>query len=490
MPGVLFENKETNMQTTPLEEFQKISAVPRRSYHNEKIVAYCLEHAKEMGFETYYDEENVNVLIRRPACPGKEDHPGIVLQGHLDMVAQTDEGIEHDWDNDGLELILDGDTLTANGTTLGADNGVAAALSFALLADETLQNPPLEVLLTTNEEVGMDSVKEADLSYLKGDYLFNLDGGGEGDFVTGCCGGRTLKVWIPEEKEAAKGDVYTITVSGLTGGHSGLEIGTERANALKVLGQVFFDLSEKFDFRICDITAEGKENAISKEVKAEVVFSEEGALQEIEAVLKEIEVKLLKIFRLTDPGLFIKIEKKEDSEGALQFTKERTKDLWNLLMLLPFGVLHQDQSLDGNIETSCNLGLIEKGEKGYGIVASIRSSVSERGKEIEDQVKALAALCNAEVDGDGKNYPAWLPDASSPLIPLFGDMYRKMYGKEPKIGPVHAGLECGYILSNSNLMAAISTGPNIEGEHTTKESLSIGSLNRTYDFIKAVIESV
>ena len=238
------------MRTTALEEFKKISAVPRRSYYNEKIVAFCLEHAKELGLETYYDEKNMNVLIRRPAAKGKEDHPGIVLQGHLDMVEQTDPDIQHDWDNDGLELVIDGDTLSANGTTLGADNGVAAAIAFALLQDETLQNPPLEVLLTTNEEVGMDSVKDADLSYLKGKYLFNLDGGEEGCFVTGCCGGQTLKISIPEEREDVSGSAYTLTVTGLNGGHSGIEIGTERANAIKLLGQLLFDLSKKYNVYI------------------------------------------------------------------------------------------------------------------------------------------------------------------------------------------------------------------------------------------------
>ncbi len=481
------------MKTTPLEEFKRISAVPRRSDHNEKIVAYCLERGKELGLETYYDEKNMNVLIRKPAVPGKEDHPGIVLQGHLDMVEQTNPGIEHDWDNEGLELIIDGDTVTANGTTLGADDGVAPAISFALLSDESLENPPLEVFLTTNEEVGMDSVKDADLSYLKGDYLFNLDSGEEGVFVTGCCGGRLLKVWVPEEREEMDGSAYTLTVSGLNGGHSGIEIGTERANAIKVLGQVFYDLSKKYDFRITDVTAEGKDNAISKEASADLVVLDEHYATDMAALVKESEEKLRQTFRLTDPDLSISVKTRGNctvKADTNSLTKERTTALWNLMMLLPFGVLHHDQALDGNIETSCNLGLIEKGEKGYGINVSIRSSVTERGQEVEDTVHSIAALCKAEVEAAGKAYPAWLPDPSSPLIPLFKEMFKKMYGKDASVGPVHAGLECGYILSNSNLKAAIATGPEIRDEHTTKESLSISSLNRTYDFMKALIENV
>lgn len=478
------------MKTTALEEFKKISAVPRRSYHNEKIVAYCLEHAKELGFETYYDEKHVNVLIRRPAASGKEDRPGIVLQGHLDMVEQTDAGVTHDWDNDGLELVFDGDTLTANGTTLGADNGVAAAIAFALLQDETLENPPLEVLLTTNEEVGMDSVKDADLSYLQGKYLFNLDGGGEGCFVTGCCGGQTLKIRIPEEKEEVSGSAYTLTVTGLNGGHSGMEIGTERANALKVLGQLFFDLSKKYELYITDIRANGKDNAICKEACADIIIKDADKAEEPEMLIKESEKKIRRVFRLTDPDLSVQLAAKGPVENLLSYTKEQSRKLTVLLQNLPFGVLHHDQSMDGSIETSCNLGLVEKDEKGNAIIASIRSSVAERIKEVADRISSLAVLCGGSAESDGKAYPAWLPDPDSPLIPLFSNKYREMYGKEALVGPVHAGLECGYILANSNLEAAISAGPDIADEHTTKESLSIGSLERTFEFIKAVIESV
>lgn len=478
------------MKTTALEEFKKISAVPRRSYYNEKIVSYCLEHAKELGFETYYDEKNVNVLIRRPAAKGKENHPGIVLQGHLDMVEQTDPGIEHDWDNDGLELIIEGDTLSANGTTLGADNGVAAAIAFALLQDETLQNPPLEVLLTTNEEVGMDSVKDADLSYLQGKYLFNIDGGEEGCFVTGCCGGQTLKISIPEEREAVSGSVYTVTVTGLNGGHSGIEIGTERANAIKLLGQLLFDLYGKFNVYIADIKAEGKDNAISKEACCDIIIQDTHDAAALNSLLAESEKKLQKIFRMTDTGLKVTLDFKGNTENCNAYTLEQSKKIAALLQNLPFGVLHHDQSMDGNIETSCNLGLIEKDGQQNAIIASIRSSVAERITEVADSIRALASLCGASVEGDGKAYPAWLPDPSSPLIPLFKNKYKEMYGKEAFAGPIHAGLECGYILLNSNLEAAISTGPDISNEHTTKESLSIGSLERTCEFIKAVIESV
>lgn len=493
------------MNTTALAEFKKLSAVPRRSDHCEKIIDYCLARAKELGLETYFDEKNLNVLVRKKAACGKENRPGVILQGHLDMVAQQDAGVVHDWENDGLELIEEGDFITANGTTLGADNGSAIALAFALMADESLQNPPLEALFTTNEEVGMDSVKDADLHFLQGEYLFNLDGGGEGSFVTGCCGGHTVCVWTDAKKEAANGAAYRLTVTGLNGGHSGIEIGTERANALKIMGKVLYETGKTFAYRIVDLTAEGKDNAISKEAVCEIILEEDHAFTDLLAVVKNTEKQLKHIYRQTDADLEVKLEALDtcpcaagaclaneaaEAQSVLALPREKTKALVALLMHLPFGVLHRDQSNLDFIETSCNLGFVAKREDGLGIVLSIRSSVAERIDEVFEQIVSIASVCGAAVEEDGKAYPAWLPDPASPLIPIFGDMYRKMYGKEPSIGPVHAGLECGYILKNSDVKAAISTGPQVYGEHTTKEKMSISSLERTYAFIKAVIESI
>ncbi len=479
--------------TTALEEFKKICAVPRRSYHNEKIVDYCIGRAKELGLSWYYDEKNVNVVIRKEAAKGKEDRPGIVLQGHLDMVAQQDPKVEHDWENEGLELIENGDILTAKGTTLGADDGVAAAIAFALLQDETLQNPPIEVLLTTNEEVGMDSVRDADLSYLNGKYLFNLDSGREGEFVTGCCGGKSIKAVIPLEKEETDGAAYSVKVTGLKGGHSGIEIGTERANALKVLGQVFYDLGKKYDFRITDLTAEGKDNAISKEASSDFVITTEHVTTDIAVAVKETETMLRKIFRKSDPDLKIEVTTRGNCRCKAEtrsLNEKASRGLAFLLQQLPFGVLYHDQSMDGSIETSCNIGLVEKTEDTIGIVLSIRSSVEERIEEITGRIDSLCQLAGATLTQGQKAYPSWLPDPDSPLIGLFRDIFVRIYGKEPKIGPVHAGLECGYILSNSGIEAALATGPSISGEHTTDEALSISSLQRTYEFIKTVIECV
>lgn len=474
---------------TALEEFRRLSAVPRRSFHNEKIIAYAVARAKELGLFCFYDEKNGNVLIRRDAFPGKEGRPGIVLQGHLDMVEQTDPGVEHDWENEGLVLIEDGDCITADGTTLGADNGAAAAIAFSILSDEELKNPPLEVLLTTDEEVGMLSVKDADLSWLQGDYLFNMDNGTEGKFVIGCSGGLELCIWVPAQKEKADGASYGLKITGLTGGHSGIEIGMERANALKVLGEVLHEIGKAYDFRIAQICAEGKHNAIAKEAQCSLVIEQEHSASLLAEIVRKTADRLRRIYRITDKEISIELEPLENAEPRA-LKEEFSKALAFLLYQLPFGVMNREQIPDSGIETSCNIGLIKKEKERIGIVMSVRSSVEERRDSLRDHIISLAQCAGCTVEEEGAAYPAWLPDWDSPLIGIFSDMYKKMYERDPIVGAVHAGLECGYIMKNSNLKAAISLGPEISGEHTTKETLSVSSLQRTRELVKAVIESI
>lgn len=475
--------------TTALDEFRRLSAVPRRSYHNEQIISYCIQRAKELGFSCFYDERFGNLLIRKEAVSGKEDRPGIVLQGHLDMVAQTDAGVAHDWDHEGIDLYEEGDLLRARGTTLGADNGVAPAIAFALLSDPSLKNPPLEILFTTDEEVGMRSVKDADLSYLQGKYLLNLDSGVEGVFTNGCCGGATVCVYVPFEREAAEGEAVSISISGLNGGHSGVEIGFERANALKLLGEVLHDLEKTLEFRIKDLKAEGKDNAISRTASCELLFLTERGNEKAEEVIRKTEARLRQIFRRTEPDLSIRTDA-HGKEKSFVLSEKAGKAMGFLLYHLPFGVQNRNQELDGGIETSCNLGLIQKEEDRFGIVLSLRSSVAERTASLQDHICSLAESCGAEFAELEKSYPAWLPDPDSPLNEILCGKFRELYGKEATVEAVHAGLECGYILENSEISSAISLGPNILREHTTEEALSMSSLQRTFEFVKAVIESI
>lgn len=469
---------------TVLDEFIKFCSVPRRSYHNEKAIAYCMSWAKEHGFEYFYDDINDNVLIRKPAAKGCEDKPGICLQGHLDMVAASDPGVIHDWENEGLELIREGDWLSAKGTTLGADDGVALALSFAIFTDESVKNPPLEILLTTNEEVGMDSVKNADLSYLNSKYLYNLDSGPEGFFTIGCCGGATLEAKIPYEAENACGNIYELTVSGLKGGHSGVDIHYERANAVSLTGKILYALKKRFDIRICKIDAAGKDNVICK--RCICTFSSDAPYDEINSVIKEQLCAINRIYRATDPDIELSLEK---AAADRMLAKKSSDTLSFLLHELPFGLLHMEQNLDGS-ETSANIGIAETKKDEIVLTLSVRSSVEERTRETIDKIRGLCEISGAELADTDKSYPAWLPDYNSPLIKIIHDVYLDMYKKEPEIHSVHGGLECGYIMKNSNIEAAIAMGPDSIDYHTTAERLSISSLERTYDFLKAAIEAI
>ena len=471
-------------KTSVMREFENICAVPRYSFHNEKIIAYCIEWAKENGFSYYYDDKNGNVVITREAAPGNEDRPPLVLQGHLDMVAETAPGFDHNWDEDGIDFYIEDDYYRAKGTTLGADDAVAAAIGFALFKEKDLNNPHLELLLTTDEEVGMLSVRNADLRLLKGRYLLNIDSGPEGSFTIGCSGGKLLKAIVADNRETLEGYCYEIEIGGLKGGHSGISITMERANALKMLGEVLYRLSLRGDIRLSDVKAEGKDNAISN--NAICRFISKMPPDKVKGIIGEAQETFRRIFRKSDPDIFIRANETEPFDvlkagesHALRF----------LLHNLPYGVMNFEQTLD-TVETSVNLGLVEKDMKGYGIYVSIRSSVAERSAEVAGRVRSLCEICGAVCEDQDKDYPAWPADHDSPFLKSVTEIYREMYGKEPKVSTTHGGLECGYILANSNIEGVVAIGPDSIGEHTTDECLSVSSLNRTYEFVKKVVENI
>lgn len=473
-------------KTAVMKEFEAICDVPRYSFHNEKIIDYCINWARSHGLEYIYDDANGNVIIKKDAYPGREDRPGIVIQGHLDMVAQTDPGITHDWDNDGIDYYIDGDMYRARGTTLGADNGVAPAIAFALLTDSDVKNPPIEVLLTTDEEVGMLSVKNADLTVLKGRYLLNLDSGPEGAFTVGCAGGCQLKAVVPHKREALLPDqhVYRIEIGGLKGGHSGIEITKERGNAIKILGEILYILGAHTDVRICSLQAEGKDNAISDNTVCTLASSADA--ETIADIVGACEKNIRFMFRETDPDIYVKCT---EGTAADQLGKTESDALKDLLHMLPFGVEHFEQNLN-HVETSVNLGLVETDEESISIVISTRSAVMERRSELCGKIADICRLCGAQCVDQAKSYPAWTPNYDNPFLNMVCSIYKDMYKADPNIITTHGGLECGYIMANSNIEAAVAMGPYSEGEHTTKEALSVTSLNRTYTFVKKVIESV
>ena len=470
-------------KTDVMLEFEGICAVPRCSFHNEKILAYCVNWASEHSLPCFLDAENGNVVISAPATPGYEDKPGIALQGHLDMVPVCDPGVTHDFTSDPIDVYIENGFYKARGTTLGADDGVAAAIGFAVLSDKSLPHPALELFLTTDEEVGMGSVAEADLGYLKSESMINLDCGPEDNFVIGCCGGAGVNICIENKREAFPGNVMEIEIGGLAGGHSGIEIGDEHGNALKIMGAVLYRL-RKTDYRIAGIVAEGKSNAISNNCRVTLITAT--PKEEMEGLVAEIEADYKVCFRNTEPDLFIRVN---DAETADALNEEMTKKLSFLLHELTFGVQNQEQVL-GQIETSVNIGLVETTEEFIKIIISIRSSVAERIREITDRIEGLAVFAGVRTEIGEKNYPAWLPDYGNEFVEKVAVLFEQMYGRRPNIGTVHAGLECGYILKNSNIKNVVALGTNTQFEHTTRERLQIESLNRLCEFVKKVVREL
>jgi len=474
-------------KTQVQKEFEAFSAVPRCSYHNENAIAYVISQAEQLGLEYVHDKENGNVVIKKPAAAGKRDRSPLLLQGHLDMVPQVKPGLTHDFTKDPLDLKIDGDSYYAEGTTLGADDGVAMALIFALLKEPDLKNPPIEALFTTDEEVGMKSVKNADFHYLRAKYLINLDHCEEGKLIIGCCGGVYVDLRLPVEKESCQGSYYEVVISGLKGGHSGIEINKERANAVKLMAHFLYWLSKEIDFKLVHFTADGKDNAISNRASAGFV-ADASETQKIKKAVREVQRKFRHIFRLTDPKIKVEVQETKDYSTDA-FTKSSADKLLSLLIQLPYGVIKREQYDFSKPETSANIGVVKTEGDEASLVYSIRSSVEERANMIVNRTENLAALVGASISVR-KEYPAWLPDEHSPLIAPFKTVFKELYGHEPLVDSVHAGLECGYLLEKSNIDAAISVGADVVFEHTTEERLSISSLNRTYEYLKTVIERI
>lgn len=468
------------------EEFEELSKIPRCSFHNEKIIEYAIEKAKSLGLEYIYDDKNQNVVIKKPAVSGKRDRTPVIIQGHLDMVAQTKAGVEHDFENEPLNVKIDGDFYYAEGTTLGADDGVAAAIAFALLADESLDNPLLEVLLTTDEEVGMLSVVNADFSYLKGKYLINIDSEEEGTLVIGCCGGTSVEIHVPGKRRTKEGFVYEIKFDGFKGGHSGLEIDKQRANAIKLAAAFLYNLSKKVPFEIISFEAEGKENVISSNAKIQIMTDKDCG-KEIAALARKWKSAFREMYKESDSKINIHTEDKKKSE-ALVFGEKETNELISILINHPFGVLYCEQEDFTKPETSANIGVVEIADDGFYIIASIRSSNENRKLMVAEQIENICRQNNAKAKMKG--YPAWKPDWHSPMIAPLKSLYKEMFGKEPKVESIHAGLECGYILAKSGICCAVSLGPDMTGVHTPEERLSISSFNRTYEYVKKFIEKV
>ncbi len=460
--------------------FETICSIPHGSGNTKALSDWCVNFAKERGLEHYQDELN-NVIIIKPATPGYENSEPVILQGHIDMVCQQEPGLPKDMTKDGLNLAVDGDNIYAIGTTLGGDDGIAVAMSLAILDANDIPHPRLEVMLTVDEETGMYGAAGIDVSPIKGKTLLNIDSEEEGIFTVSCAGGARANCFLPIKRENAVGEAVRIEISGLKGGHSGVEIDKGRANANILMGRIF-SLMAPDSFRIISLAGGSADNAIPFRCLAEVL----GDKEEIIAAAAKAETIFKKEYRNTDAGVSVTTEITARGEH-LVLDAESCQKVCDALVLVPNGIRAMSSDIPGLVETSLNLGILKLEDEQLRMSFAVRSSVGSRKEMIKAKLCAALRVLGGKVEITG-DYPAWEYRADSPLRERMIEVYRRQYGAEPEVLAIHAGLECGLLSDKIPDLDCVSFGPNLKDIHTTKETMSISSVQRVWKFLLEVLK--
>lgn len=465
--------------------FEEITRIPHGSGNVEQISDYLADFAKERGL-FYIQDELKNVIIVKEATPGYEKEPAVILQGHMDMVAVKKPDCDIDMRTQGLRVAVDGDKVYAEGTSLGGDDGIAVAYSLALLDSHTISHPKLEVIITVDEEVGMDGARGIDLSMLTGNRMVNLDSEEEGIFLTSCAGGARVKCHVPAAAEERTGLAYEVTVGGLLGGHSGGEIHKERGNSNCLFGRLLGRLCEKLPVGLAAVKGGLADNAIPRETAGILIVDEKDS-EEFASLLDIVEKEIQAELATKDPGFCIKAVQK--GQGVFRcVTVEDTKRAADFLCAAPNGVQAMSADMPGLVETSLNLGILEYEAGELTAEFSVRSSVESAKYALIGKLNAVAALAGGSnvVSGD---YPGWKFRKDSPLREKMVTLYEKMYGTAPKVEAIHAGLECGILGSKIADLDCVSMGPDMRDIHTTEETLSISSVGRVWEYLVKLLET-
>lgn len=466
--------------------FEEICKIPHGSGNTGQISDYLKAFADEHGLYCRQDELN-NIIMIKEASKGYEDHEPVLLQGHMDMVAVKDADCTIDMTKDGLQLEILGDRLTAKGTSLGGDDGIAVAFALALLAGEEYRHPRIELILTVDEEVGMEGATGLTVDDLTAKRMINLDQEEEKIFITGCAGGARIDIRKKTETEQVKGVLCKLKISGLQGGHSGQEINKERGNAICLMGRLLAALQEKTPVYLKEVSGGTADNAIPNEVCAEIVVTE--WTEDVAAFMEEQFCGLKAEFAGKEDGL--KCELQVGAEDALiEVCNRKDSEQWiHLLNVIPHGVIANSVKMKGLVETSLNPGILNVSAVEGMVSTSVRSSNTAAKEALINQLKSLAALCDATVGIRG-DYPGWDYDPDSPLREKMVTIYEEMYGVKPQIEAIHAGLECGIFQSKIPGLDCVSIGPDMQDIHTTRETLSIPSVQRVWKFLLKVLESL
>lgn len=471
-----------------LDYFRQISNVPRGSGYNERISSFLVEFAKKRGLG-YIQDEALNVIIYKEARGCKGCQP-LIFQGHMDMVCEKTADSAHDFLNDGITMIEKDGYITADGTTLGADDGIALAYMLALLDEDMPIHPPYEMVFTTDEEIGMEGAMALDASVLKGRHMINLDSEEEGIFVCACAGGLTGEINLDISRESFDGICMEATISNLLGGHSGTDIDKNRSNAVLLLGRLLYEISGE-DVKLIDIRGGSKDNVIPNEASMRIAVSEEKADIIYEMLLKKAD-ELKKELASSEPDMRFDIQRSKESASSVceVVNDESFNKIMALLMLIPNGVHVMSSDISAAVESSSNLGICKMTADGLKISVLMRSSKDSYIRYINDRIRVMAGLVGADYDTHGE-YPGWDIRQDSPFRDMLCMTYEEVSGKKPSVCSIHAGLEGGVFTGKIPDIDIVSLGPDMHDVHTTNERLDIASMLRVYEFLKkAAVEYV
>ena len=479
-----------NLQPKSLwKNFYSLTQIPRPSGKKEEISAFLANYGRSLGLETIVDEIG-NVIIRKPASAGYENHPGVILQGHMDMVPQKNSDKVFDFEKDPIEAYVEdnGEWVTANGTTLGADNGIGVATAMAILADKNVVHPPLEAFFTVDEETGMYGAFALKGGLLQGKTLLNLDSESEGELYMGCAGGvDTTARFDYEPVETEEGDVaLRVSIKGCKGGHSGCDINLQRANAIKLLFRFLKDAVANYEARLAYVEGGSLRNAIPREASAVITIPADG-LDEMKQLVADYEDLFIREFDGVEDNISFTAEDVECPKTELP---EDTQDfLIHAITLCPHGVYRMIPEMPDIVETSNNLAMIGMENNRITVMCLTRSSVESRKEELRQIIQSAFALAGAETEFTG-SYPGWKPNLHSHILEVMKDVYRKEFGNTPRIITIHAGLECGIIGRNYPGMDMISFGPTIEHPHSPDERVNIATVQKFYHFLLATLKEL
>lgn len=468
--------------------FYELTQIPRPSKKEEKVIAYLLDFAKKHNLEVVKDEAG-NVLITKPATKGLENLPTVILQGHVDMVAEKNANTVHDFENDPIETYVDGEWLKAKGTTLGADNGVGVAAALAVLASNDIEHGKLECLFTVDEETGLTGAYALGKDFLKGDILINLDTEEEGEVYIGCAGGKITTATFTYKPEAVPANYFwfKVQVKGLNGGHSGSEIHKGLGNANKILNRYIWTLSKKQDLVLAEIDGGNLHNAIPREAYAiaGVPYSKkEDVIVELNTLAPEIEAEL----KAVDPKLKMTVESTDTPSFTID--KDTTSNFLNAIYACPHGVLGMSHEIPGLVETSTNLASIKMKEGNTILITtSQRSSTNSLKDDAGNILNAVFTLAKAEVKHSA-GYPGWRPNPESKILSVAKKAYKDLFGKEAEIMAIHAGLECGLFLEKYPHLDMISCGPTIREAHSPEEKVNIPSVDKWWIFLLEILKNI